>query len=81
MLGARSTTVVRCSRVLAAFLKETLETRVMPEQFPTHLLRTAAWQESRTSPKGPCTQIVYTLALKVFPKKVHWAQSIYYLGT
>ena len=31
-------------------------------------------------PKGPCTQIVDTVALKVVPLWVLWGQSLYYLG-
>ena len=32
-------------------------------------------------PTGPCTSIVYTLALKSSLEKVLWGQCIYYLGT
>ena len=37
-------------------------------------------EDHGTYPKGPCTQIVYTLGFKVLPIWVHWAQSIYDLG-
>ena len=46
----------------------------------SHVKPEASWSHTG-NPTGPCTQMVYTLASKVFPIKVHWGQSIYYLGT